>query len=83
MWLLQGTDTRPQLSIMTDKVAKCYRIFTYRDKQDKREIQPNQIYVTHDVCRRTRLEVGYAERVHLDIANFGKTYIYQFKEVIL
>jgi hypothetical protein len=79
MWVLQGADSRPQLSIMTDKVAKFYRSFTDRDKNYNRVIQPNNIYITHDIYIEAKDLIEIADMVKLDLRDFGNEIIYNLK----
>jgi hypothetical protein len=62
LWLLQGADSRPQLSIMTGNVASLYRAFTHKNN-GKRVIRPNEIYISNAM---------YLKLEKSETLNFGK-----------
>jgi len=79
LWVLLGADSRPQLSIMTDKVAKFYRCFTDRDKNYQRTVQPNKIFITDEVNRliKTNTQFKFEFSKELDLRDFGNQKIFK------
>lgn len=82
LWVLLGADSRPQLSIMTDKVAKFYRCFTDRDKNNQRTILPNEIFITDEFHRiiKSTSQFKFDLFKELDLRDFENQRIYKLKK---
>lgn len=82
IWLFQGADSRPQLSIMTGNVARLYRAFTHRLESGIRVIQPNEICISNDVFLHIENDsnLNFENHSVLDLRNFKKFPLYKLKK---
>lgn len=79
-WVLVGTDSRPQLSIMTKKVAECYRAFSHREGKNLiRVMERNSIYVTRDLHNILKTKIDFDSGMSYNVRNFESLAIYKTK----
>lgn len=85
-WVFLGSESKPQLSVMTEEVAETYRIFTHSESHGpegnqctERLLDPNNIYLSSYMTQIIEDQHLEATQEKL-IRNFGLRKIYKLKK---